>query len=1165
MVSSHPVFPPLTGCDIKHSVLNANSELICATCHECMFNAIHDLCVSDYLNDLHARVKSKSVKSRYAKSKKKKMWKPTGKVYTNVGCSWRPTERTFTIDGNMCPLTRIISTKVVPLRKSISTTPVKQTQPSSNKYGKLKDIKNVGSSSKSKAVSSKISNHSEPMQNWGSNVSTALSSSRVNFSKFLGTVRFGIDQIVKIMGYSDYQLGNVTISRVYYVEGLGHNLFSVGLILSRDTNLYNISLDDMLKSSPICLLSKAFKTKSWLCNRRLSYLNFGTLNQLAKKGLVQGLPKLKFKKDHLSSVCSLGKMEAARTMLIFSKAPLYLWAEAVSTACYTQNRSLIRLRYNKTPYELMHEKKPDLSFLHVFGSLCYPTNDSEDLEGLPNLQQKNQRIHVTFDELTAIASDHFSSGHAPQLMTYGTFSSPKLKFINKGDVYQVYGKPILDTLITNEIKISEAYKTFFGISNGLIPTKKGRDEAEGELKNRPTGRKNRTPRAVFIQEPISFPVKKTQESSGKRKGVGLRPEVPDELTKKSADSDEEARISPEGSTDDETFLFEDKEENLEDIPWVSTDDDESENDDEEDDMSIDIKKTDNERMDTDVEDQVKGVAEMNIAKEAEEENTKRVEEQKDDEELKADEEQKGDDQAGDEQLVIPISTTQKEMPSLLQSTSSHFVSSNFGNQFINSPNASLISTILENAVAEINSLLDIQINQDVPNIQFTALEQAVKELKQADHFAVVLASIKSQVPSVVENYLGTESVQANVINEVKNFLPKFLLQEVKESLEKTSPSLGQSSSQGQSAIQATKSLFEYELKNILYEKMHKIQSHRTHDTHQELYDALMWSMLLDEATTKEGDKPDKVLKKRDREDDQNEDPSAGSNQGKKTQKRRVNESESSKKTSTTTESSKGKSLARTYKSGKSMTAKESLEEPVFDIASNDVEKTFDDKVGDVGQPPHTDSDKTQADDSLKILKKDWFKDSPKPELLDLDWNTVKTINDAPEQPWFNEMVQAEKPPLMFDELMSTLIDFSAYAMNRLKLNKITREDLVGPVFKLLKGTCKSCVELEYNMEECYHALTYQIDWANLKGYKSPIDMSKPLPLQDKSGRLLIPIEFFFNNDLEYLRAGNKERSYSSSITKTSARRYTLEGIEYMIPTLWSPVLTAYDKYVALEI
>ncbi|GJT13087.1 retrovirus-related pol polyprotein from transposon TNT 1-94 [Tanacetum coccineum] len=72
-------------------------------------------------------------------------------------------------------------------------------------------------------------------------------------------------------------------------------------------------------------------------------------------------------------------VEAARTMLIFSKALMFLWAEAVATACYTQNRSLIHTRHNKTPYELVHDKKPDLKFLCVFGALCYPTNDSEDL------------------------------------------------------------------------------------------------------------------------------------------------------------------------------------------------------------------------------------------------------------------------------------------------------------------------------------------------------------------------------------------------------------------------------------------------------------------------------------------------------------------------------------------------------------------------------------------------------------------------------------------------------------------------------------------------------------------------------------------------------------------------------------------------------------------
>nr|GFC57111.1 retrovirus-related Pol polyprotein from transposon TNT 1-94 [Tanacetum cinerariifolium] len=72
-------------------------------------------------------------------------------------------------------------------------------------------------------------------------------------------------------------------------------------------------------------------------------------------------------------------IEAARTMLIYAQAPLFLWAEAVATACFTQNRSIIRLRHRKTPYELMHDKQPDLSYFHVFGALCYPTNDDWDL------------------------------------------------------------------------------------------------------------------------------------------------------------------------------------------------------------------------------------------------------------------------------------------------------------------------------------------------------------------------------------------------------------------------------------------------------------------------------------------------------------------------------------------------------------------------------------------------------------------------------------------------------------------------------------------------------------------------------------------------------------------------------------------------------------------
>nr|GEU29239.1 hypothetical protein [Tanacetum cinerariifolium] len=206
----------------------------------------------------------------------------------------------------------------------------------------------------------------------------------MNFvKKFIGTVRFANDRFGAIMGYGDYVIGNSVISRVYYMEGLGHNFFPVGQFCdsdlevafqkhscyvrdtdgvelikgSRGSNLYTISIKDMMKSSPICLLSKASKNKSWLWHRRLNHVNFGTINDLARKDLVRGLPRLKFEKDHLCSA-------------------------SVATACYTQNRSLIHTRHHKTPYELVHNKKPDLTFFRVFGALCYPINDSEDLEKL---------------------------------------------------------------------------------------------------------------------------------------------------------------------------------------------------------------------------------------------------------------------------------------------------------------------------------------------------------------------------------------------------------------------------------------------------------------------------------------------------------------------------------------------------------------------------------------------------------------------------------------------------------------------------------------------------------------------------------------------------------------------------------------------------------------
>nr|GEV18943.1 integrase, catalytic region, zinc finger, CCHC-type, peptidase aspartic, catalytic [Tanacetum cinerariifolium] len=218
--------------------------------------------------------------------------------------------------------------------------------------------------------------------------------------KFLCTVKFGNDHVAKIMGYGDYQIRNVTISWVYYVEGLGHNLFSVGqfcdsdlevafrqqtcficnldgvdlLTSSRGNNLYTLSIQDMMTSSPICLLSKASKTKSWLWHRRLSHMNFGFINHLARQGL-------------------------------------RLWQPFVLLKIVP----LIRLRHGKTPYELLHSKLPDLSFFHLFGALCYSTNDSENLAIAPIAEviPPGYVDSTGFPSSTTVEEDAPSSSNSP--------------------------------------------------------------------------------------------------------------------------------------------------------------------------------------------------------------------------------------------------------------------------------------------------------------------------------------------------------------------------------------------------------------------------------------------------------------------------------------------------------------------------------------------------------------------------------------------------------------------------------------------------------------------------------------------------------------------------------------------------------------------------------
>ncbi|GKC77579.1 retrovirus-related pol polyprotein from transposon TNT 1-94 [Tanacetum coccineum] len=231
--------------------------------------------------------------------------------------------------------------------------------------------------------------------------------------KFLGTVKFRNDQIAPILGYGDLVQGNVPIK--------GGNDLLTG---SRGTDLYSITLQDTSTPNLIFLMAKASTSQAWLWHRRLSHLNFDTINLLSKYDIVTGLPKLKFVKiifvllvswekknviteflnktlhayfaqegiEHQTSIARTPEqngvverrnrtlVEAARTMLSAAKVPFFFWAEAITTTCFTQNRSLIIRRHKKTPYHIINGHKPSVKFFYIFGSLCYIVRDGENLE-----------------------------------------------------------------------------------------------------------------------------------------------------------------------------------------------------------------------------------------------------------------------------------------------------------------------------------------------------------------------------------------------------------------------------------------------------------------------------------------------------------------------------------------------------------------------------------------------------------------------------------------------------------------------------------------------------------------------------------------------------------------------------------------------------------------
>ncbi|GJR37088.1 hypothetical protein Tco_1212772 [Tanacetum coccineum] len=258
--------------------------------------------------------------------------------------------------------------------------------------------------------------------------------------------------------------------------------------------------------------------------------------------------------------------------------------------------------------------------------------------------------------------------------------------------------------------------------------------------------------------------------------------------------------------------------------------------------------------------------------------------------------------------------------------------------------------------------------------------------------------------------------------------------------------------------------------------MTKSKSFNKSPKHIALYHALMESILEDEDAMEKGVADE--LKKRKLDDaNKDEGPSAVSDQGLKGQ-RTSKGTETSKKTSTIKDSSKGKSPATSSKSSKSgKSAKDQFVKPISMQDSNNGEHD-DAELGYADMPMNQGEDLGNTDEQPNnevVPKNDWYKKSSSDTSPNLEWNKFKLVNDRPKQSWLNDIAKATKPPLTFDELMHTLIDFSFFAMDHLKIKNLTKELLVGLVYNLLKGTCKSYVELGYTMEECYRALSEQID------------------------------------------------------------------------------------------
>nr|GEU51809.1 retrovirus-related Pol polyprotein from transposon TNT 1-94 [Tanacetum cinerariifolium] len=354
-------------------------------------------------------------------------------------------------------------------------------------------------------------------------------------------------------------------------------------------------------------------------------------------------------------------------------------------------------------------------------------------------------------------------------------------------------------------------------------------------------------------------------------------------------------------------------------------------------------------------------------------------------------------------------------------------------------------------------------------------------------------------PSIpIMSQVQQEQVKEQVKVQVSKILTK-IEKTVNEQLE--AKVLTRSSNSSKTSYDVADDLYELELKKILIKKMESNKSIHRSDEQRNLYKALVDAYECDKIILDiYGDTI--TLKRRCDDADKDEEPSAGSDRGSK-RRREGKDPESTSSLKEKASKTAGKSTEGSKSHQKTARESAPVEEPMQ--TTQDLEKP-----------------------SYQEFKTGVADDQPITPLA-----THGSI-----QPWISNLAKQADSRTSFNELTDTPVDFSAFLMNRLKVDTLTPELLASLTYKLMKGSCKSLVELEFFLEEVYKATTDELDWNNPKGQQYPHNLLKPLPLIPNSrGRRVIPFNHFINKDLEYLRGGASSRKYTTSVTKTKTIDY----------------------------